>query len=114
MFLSTFLKYNKDSKSDNCEIITTKILVKDIEKCLNNNLDKHDKICKYYIDIENSCYVVSFNVGFDQINEMTATMFQINIFENMNANAVITISKEIKGHEQWRSIYTDLLRDLNN
>ena len=84
------------------EVIYTKISIDDIEDLINKTLDKHSEICKYYIHMDDNYWVVSFNVQLDQVDVMIETMFEIRLYKN---NSIITLSNEIKEHQQWRDVY---------
>ena len=86
------------------EVIYTKISIDDIEDLINKTLDKHSEICKYYIHMDDNYWVVSFNVQLDQVDVMIETMFEIRLYKNNN-NSIITLSNEIKEHQQWRDVY---------
>jgi len=91
-------------------LLYTNINHKNIENKINRLLDKHQDICKYYINIEECYWIVSFNVGIEQVDAMIKTMFEIRIFKNNEDNINIYLSKEIEEHQQWN----DVLQSLKN
>ena len=110
--LKEIIPYEESFVSNNCEIIHTKISIEYIENKLNNILDKHDSICKYFIDINDNTYWVSFNVGIDQFEAMFKTMFSIKIYKDVTNNTILLISKEITENHNWNDIYSDLINKL--
>jgi hypothetical protein len=113
MNLSKIELFNNDMfKTEKYILFKTKYSVNDIENIINCTLDKFTDIAKYYIDIENSYWCVSFNVGLEQLEAMIQTMFIIHIYKDNDNNSIITISKEIEEHHQWTSILQDLFKKL--
>ena len=113
MFIKNIPIYDYLAEEKYCKnIIKTNIKSDDIEEKINKILDKHSNTCKYYININDSTWVVSFNVGIDQIEAMIKTMFEIRIFKDENNLVKIYFSEEIKEHEQWAEIYNDLIKNL--
>ena len=108
LYKDTFFKIDKNI------LFKTKYPINDIENIINYTLDKYNDTCKYYIDIENSYWCVSFNVGLEQIEAMNQTMFLIYIYKDDANNSIIIISNEIQEHIQWSSIFKDLSKKLKN
>lgn len=112
-FIKIIPSYN-ESLSTNFDIIPTKISINDIESKINTILDKHSDICKYYINCDEASWVLSFNVGFDQIEAMIQTMVVINLFKDSNNISILTVSKEINEHQQWQDVHQSLFKKLKN
>lgn len=112
----SILKETKNSSSSEdqylYEIINTKIGVNDIENIINRVLDKHSEICKYYINIDDAYWGVSFNVGEDQLEIMCQTMFEIRVYKDSNDFVVVCLSKDITEVQQWSDVYASLLSKL--
>jgi hypothetical protein len=106
--------YAEDLVSKKYELINTSVPADLIEKKLNKLFDKYPEICKYYINLSNSTYNVSFNVGLEQLNAMNETMFQIKIFKNIDNGAVLLVSNQVAEHPQWNEIYIELLKLKKN
>jgi hypothetical protein len=102
----------KDKLSKETIILKTKILLEDIENKLCKILDKHSETAKYYINISENSWVVSFNVDISQFEAMCKTMFNINIY-NENNYTVVCLSNEVKEHPQWEELYNYILKKLN-
>ena len=95
-------------------ILKTKILLEDIENKLCTILDKHSETVKYYINITENSWAVSFNVDISQLDAMCKTMFNIYLYKNCENNyAICYISNEINEHPQWKELYNYLLKKLN-
>jgi hypothetical protein len=109
-----FIKSFETIPSDtlNNSYIYTKINTDDIEKKIIDCLDKHSTTCKFYINITDKTFVVSFNVGLDQYEIMCETSFEIKVFKDNENNSVIFISNEVKEHHQWSELYNYLLSKL--
>lgn len=106
LYKDTFFKIDKNI------LFKTKYPINDIENIINCILDKYIDTCKYYIDIENFYWGVSFNVGLEQIEAMNHTMFLIYIYKDDDNNSIIIISNEIQEHTQWSSIFKELSKKL--
>lgn len=95
-------------------ILKTKIFLEDIENKLCKILDKHSETAKYYINITENSWVVSFNVDISQFDAMCKTMFNIYLYKNTENNyAILSLSNEINEHPQWQELYNYLLKKLN-
>ena len=103
--------FNEELTNDN-QKFKTNINISKIEDYMNSILDKHSELCKYYINITENYWSVSFNVGMNQLDAMCKSMFQINLYKDINNNSVIVISNEINDFEQWSEVYRDLIKKL--
>ena len=110
--LNQFKSDSYDIKQYSYEIINTKINVNDIENIISTVLDKHSEICKYYINIDESYWGVSFNVGTDQLEVMCQTMFEIRLYKDTNNCSVICLTKDVTELQQWNDVYRSLLSKL--
>ena len=99
---------NKLDKNNKKSItINTKRTIYDIENSINSILDKYNK-CKYYININDSYYCISFNVGLEQYNIMVDTMFYLYLYKNEENLCIINMVNEKEDHPEWLSIKNDL------
>ena len=96
----------ENDKKYNC----TNINIHNVEKEINRILDKHHELAKYYLVCNEAKWVVSFNVDMQQFDIMTETMFELQLFQDENENAVFYLSNEINDHAQWMPV----LDSLNN
>jgi len=104
----------KDKLSQDMITLKTKILLENIENKLCSILDKHSETAKYYINISENSWVVSFNVDISQLDAMCKTMFYIYLYKSNQDNyAICSFSNEIKEHPQWQELYNYLLKKLN-
>lgn len=92
----------------NSEIFNTTIRIENIENTLNEILDKHNELCKYFINYTEFYWSVSFNVDMDQLEEMLKTTVEIKIYKGTYGNSILHISKEINENRHW----TELLNDF--
>jgi hypothetical protein len=116
-FLNNILEIKKQDISNNLaneKIINTKINIDNIEDIINNFLDKHNEILKYYLFIDEKKWCVSFNLGLNQYDAMIKTMFEIKIYKDVNNKAILFISKEIDEHEKWTEIYNELITHIKD
>ena len=111
MFIKNISAFINESTTN--DIYYTSINIDNIETTINIILDKYSDTCKYYINCIDNNWCVSFNVGLEQYDAMVQTMFYINLYKDINNNAIITISKEIHDNEQWSAVLRDLLKNLN-
>ena len=109
-YITKFPYYEVVSNDTNI-IHVNKIQIDSIERKLVSLLDSHSSICKYTININDSSFTVSFNVGSDQLDAMIATSFQINIYRN-TTNPIIILSKEIYEHQQWSDVLNSILSKI--
>jgi hypothetical protein len=106
-YIESFPYYENNNETN--DILYTKVPIDDIEHNIIKILDKYNEICKYYININNASFTVSFNVDQSQLNAMIQTSFQINIYK-YNNKPIVILSKEIQEHDQWSDILVDLLK----
>lgn len=90
-------------------IIETHISIDNIEDYLNNILEEHNELCKYYINFEESTWTVSFNIGYDQIEILMKDTFEIYLYKKEDNNSILLISNKIKNRSEWDNLYSDLL-----
>ena len=114
VFIKTFEIYNEKYLDNDSEIFYTKINIENIENTINKILNKHDDICKYYINITDSIYTVSFNVDMNQLEAMCKTAFEIKLFKNNDNNSVVILSNQITEHQQWSEVYTSLVKKFKS
>lgn len=105
-----WIKDKEELISNESKRFNTKYSIDQIENIINGILDKYSDFCKYYIDLENQFYCVSFNVSYDQIEAMNLTMFTINIYKDHNNSSIVIFSKEICEHHQWQGVFNDFLK----
>ena len=72
--------YKENTVKNEAETIFTKIDLDKIDDIIHKILDKYSDFCKYYFNIDETYWEVSFNVGLDQFEEMCQTMFEIYLF----------------------------------
>jgi len=108
----TKFPYYEVVDNDNNIIHVNKIELDSIERTLISVLDNHGSICKFYINITESYFCISFNVGSDQSDAMIATSFQINIYRNNTNHPIIILSKEIYEHQQWSDVLNSILSKI--
>ena len=106
------IPYYEVVATDTNIIFVKKIHLDSIERTLVSVLDSHSSICKYTININDSSFTVSFNVGSDQLDAMIATSFQINIYRNTTNHPIIILSKEIYEHQQWSDVLNSILSKI--
>ena len=99
---------------ENNEVFITNIPIEKIENTIKNILDKYNDICKYYINITDYYWSVSFNVDIDQIEEMFKTTFEIKVFKGSLNISVIEITKGIKENDYWNELYKELKKTKIN
>jgi hypothetical protein len=98
-----------ENNNENTDILYTKVPIDEIEHNIIKILDKHSELCKYYININDASFTISFNVDQSQLNAMIQTSFQINIYK-YNNKPIVILSKEIQEHQQWTDLLVDLLK----
>jgi len=108
-YITSFPDY--ENNNENTDILCTKVLLDEIEHKIIKILDKHSELCKYYININDASFTVSFNVDESQLSAMIQTSFQINIYK-YNNKPVVILSKEIHEHQQWSEFLEYLLKKL--
>lgn len=107
-----FLEKNVSTNEEKNIILYTKININDIEYTLNSTLDKFDSLCKYYSNLHDSYYLLSFKVDISQVEAMMATSVQINVYKNDINDCIIVIDKNIDMHPQWVEIKKALFKNL--
>jgi hypothetical protein len=103
--------FDRELTNDNQQF-KTNINISNIEDYINTILDKHSELCKYYININENYWSVSFNVGMNQLEALCKSTFEINLYKDINNNSIIIISNEINEFEQWSEVYRDLIKKL--
>jgi len=82
----------------------TNINIHDAEKEINRILDKHHELAKHYLVCNEAKWIVSFNVNMQQFDVMVETMFELQLFQDENENAIFYLSNEIYDHGQWTPV----------
>ena len=106
-YITSFPDYENNNETN--DILYTKVQIDEIEHNIIKILDKHSELCKYYINIKDASFTVSFNVDENQLNAMIQTSFQINIYK-YNNKPIVILSKEIHEHHQWSDLLINLLK----
>jgi hypothetical protein len=106
--------YKEEILKNDLSIFNTNININKIENIIHSILDKHSDTCKYYINITENYWAVSFNVGMDQLDEMCKSTFQIDLYKDKNNNAIITLSNEINEYHNWSEVLKDLRKKLKS
>lgn len=84
-----------------------------IEKVISKVLDGFYEISNYYIEINESKWVVSFNVDKTQFKEMIETMFEIRVFDDKQKNRyVLNITRQAYECHQWNDIVQKLEKEI--
>ena len=113
MFINNMPLFDSSTFSDNKNIIiNTKHQINNLENIINSVLDRHSDKCKYYIDISNSYYCISFVVPIQQLEAMNDTMFYLYIYKNSNDLGVIQMINEKTEHPEWKLIKNELMKNL--
>jgi hypothetical protein len=107
-FLTNITDFENHKKLKDEIILNTNISIDDIKKNINKILDKNQETCKYYINYTEPSWTVSFNVDERQLEAMIETSFEIFVYKDINSKAIIVLTKEIKEHQQWHEIYSDI------
>lgn len=100
--------FNNDNQINSNEIFNTSIKIENIEKTLNEILDKHSDICKYFINYSEFYWSISFNVDIDQLEDMLKTSFEIKVYKGNYGNSILHISKEIYENRHWMELLNNL------
>lgn len=110
--LDTIINEDQRVIPTNCDIIHTKININQIEKIVTSILDKtkYNDVLKYYFNITENLWGVSFKVDMSQFQQMCDSMFIINLYKDNDNNAVLAISKEIHDFPQWSDVETELFK----
>ena len=111
MFIRNIPLYTDIEKDSNL-IVKSKYKGTDIENAINSILDKYQDKCKYAININDSCYYVSFNVGLNQLDAMIGTMFSIYIYVNSENLGIVKLVNEKEEHPEWIEIKNNLIKGL--
>ena len=111
--IETINIFNQELVNDD-QNFNTNININHIEDFIDNILIKYDDICKYYFNINENYWSVSFNAGLNQIEALCKSAFQINLYKDVNNNSVIIISNEINEFEQWFELRNNLIKKLKN
>ena len=112
--INTINLYKEEILKNDLSVFNTNINISKIENIINSILDKHSDTCKYYINITENYWSVSFNVGMDQLDEMCKSSFQIDLYKDHNNNSIIILSNEINEYHQWSEVNKDLKKRLKS
>jgi hypothetical protein len=101
--------FDETKKTENT--IKTSIKVIDIEDKMSNILDKYSEFSRFYFNLTDYYWVISFKPEVCQgdFELMTKTMLEIMIYKDSNNNSIISISENIIKINEW----SDLLKDLS-
>jgi hypothetical protein len=112
--IDTVSLYKEEILKNDLSIFNTNININKIENIIHALLDKHEDTCKYYFNISENYWSVSFNVGMNQIDEMCKSTFQMDLYKDNNNNAIIALSNEINEYQQWSDVLRDLRKKLKS
>ena len=101
--------FDETKKTDNT--IKTSIKIIDIEDKMNKILDKYSEFSRFYFNLTDYYWVISFKPEVCQgdFELITKTMLEIMIYKDSNNNSIINISENINKVKEW----SDLLKDLS-
>jgi len=105
---------NQDKKENTASerIIKTTKDIDSLEKTINNVLNKNKNICKYWKNINDHIWGVSFKVDENQYLAMIQTSFEISISINEIEGNSVHFSKEIEECDQWSPLYEQFVSKL--
>lgn len=89
--------------------LKTKLNITIVKKFINEVLNEHSDMCKYWENIADNIWGVSFKVDDSQMMAMIQTSFEISILDNNGVNS-IQFSQEMEEHEQWSPLYMAFVR----
>ncbi len=112
-YIKDFKLYSEGSAGKCTDIFHSTISINDAEGCINKILNKHKETCKYYINIYDHFWGVSFNVDASQFEIMSKSMFEIHLFKSTDDTSIFVISNEINDYEQWAEVKRDLLARIS-
>lgn len=93
-----------------CRTIKTALSIDIIKQCINKILKKENDICKYWENINEPIWGVSFKVDKSQYQAMLQTAFEISvILKESEGIYYVTLSSEMEECEHWSSLYTKLI-----
>jgi hypothetical protein len=110
--IETISIYDKEMLIDDNQNFVTNIKINDIENFINSILDKHKDICKYYFNITENYWAISFNIDISQLEALFKSSFTIFLYKNSDNNAIISISNEINDFEEWSKLNSYLIKKL--
>ena len=101
--------FDETKKTENT--IKTLIKTTNIEDRIYTILDKYSDFSRFYLNLTDYCWVISFKPEVCQgdFNVMTKTMIEIIIYKDSNDNIIMNISENINKINEW----SDLLKDLS-
>jgi hypothetical protein len=91
--------------------IKTSIRINNIQDIINTILDKYSEFSKFYLNLTDYYWTISFKPEVCQgdLDLMSKTMIEIMIYKDINDNSIINISENINEVKEW----SDLLKDLS-
>jgi len=102
---------NRKTSDTEERIIKTRKGVDVIRKTINDVLDKNHNMCKYWENINEPIWGVSFKVDESQYMAMLQTSFEISVKLNDGVN-LIRFSNEMVECDQWSDLYSVFLNEL--
>lgn len=102
---------NKKTRDREERIIKTRNGIDFIKKTINDVLDKNHNMCKYWENVNEPIWGVSFRVDESQYMAMIQTSFEISVKLNEGVN-VIRFSNEMVECDQWSDLYNVFLNTL--
>ena len=98
--------------SDNKRIIKTALGIDIIKKTINKILNKNSNMVKYWENINEPIWGVSFNVDESQYMVMVQTAFEISIQSNDAGENIISFTSEIDKSDQGSELYSFFVKEF--
>jgi hypothetical protein len=109
--IELFPLYEENSLINECTTLHTKTCINDIENKLNRILDKHERMCSYYMNITDVSYCIELK---QMVENMTRDgSFEIKIYKSIDNKAIVTLSRTVSEVPYWSQLHEDLLRKLS-
>jgi hypothetical protein len=111
MHTNMMQKADISKKTD--RIIKTGLSIDIIKQRINKILHKERDMCKYWENINEPIWGVSFKVDESQYQAMLDTAFEISVkFDLSDEMNHIRFSEEIEGCDQWSFLYNKFIEGL--
>jgi len=102
--------FDETKKKENTLITSVKIT--DIEDKMDEILGKYSEFSRFYINLTDYYWAISFKPEVCQgdLDLMTKTMIEIMIYKDSNNNSIISISENINKVKEWSDLLGDLIK----
>ncbi len=102
-----------NENTNNKVIIKTNLHPDKLEETINKILDNYQDKCKYYINLTDAHYTVSFKGGLEAHEPIFNTTFYLYLYKRDNNKSIVCMYNEKENHTEWKDVKKDIITTLH-